>query len=191
MNEIFADPRVIKVFHGANMDIKWLQRDFGIYVVNLFDTYKGIQHLNRSPFTFASLLFRYTGEITDKEYQLADWRIRPLKEEMIKYARRDTHYLLYIYDCLRKDIIEEALKAGRPAVDDLKKVFEFSKETSLIVYHKPQTFNRQYHTLYGTQKHIWNDNRMELFTELWVNSLHISNGGTKRREKTTNQNRTY
>lgn len=33
-----------------------------------------------------------------KEYQLADWRIRPLPAELLKYAREDTHYLLYIYD---------------------------------------------------------------------------------------------
>ena len=37
---------------------------------------------------------------------MADWRIRPLTPEMIKYARRDTHYLLFIYDCLRKDLID-------------------------------------------------------------------------------------
>ena len=26
------------MLHGADSDIVWLQRDFGIYVVNLFDT---------------------------------------------------------------------------------------------------------------------------------------------------------
>lgn len=29
-----------QVFHGADNDILWLQRDFHIYVVNLFDTAK-------------------------------------------------------------------------------------------------------------------------------------------------------
>ena len=28
----------IQVMHGADKDITWLQRDFGIYVCNLFDT---------------------------------------------------------------------------------------------------------------------------------------------------------
>jgi len=37
----------------------------------------------------------------DKRLQLADWRIRPLTDELMHYARADTHSLLYIYDCLR------------------------------------------------------------------------------------------
>lgn len=51
------------------------------------------------------LLQGYCGVIADKKYQLADWRQRPLSEEMLKYAREDTHYLLYIYDMMRKDLI--------------------------------------------------------------------------------------
>lgn len=30
------------MFHGADNDVLWLQRDFHIYVVNLFDTAKVI-----------------------------------------------------------------------------------------------------------------------------------------------------
>ena len=40
LNEIFTNPKVIKVFHGAKCDIEWLQRDLSIYVVNMFDTGK-------------------------------------------------------------------------------------------------------------------------------------------------------
>ena len=39
LNEIFTDPKVVKVFHGAESDVVWLQQDFNIYVVNMFDTY--------------------------------------------------------------------------------------------------------------------------------------------------------
>jgi exosome complex exonuclease RRP6 len=33
-NDAFTDPRIVKVLHGANSDILWLQRDFGVYIVN-------------------------------------------------------------------------------------------------------------------------------------------------------------
>ena len=36
---VMADPSIVKVFHGAESDIVWLQQDFDIYVVNLFDSY--------------------------------------------------------------------------------------------------------------------------------------------------------
>ena len=38
LRHIFDDPTKVKVLHGADMDIPWLQRDFGLYIVNLFDT---------------------------------------------------------------------------------------------------------------------------------------------------------
>lgn len=38
LRPILDDPAKIKVLHGSDMDIQWLQRDFALYVVNLFDT---------------------------------------------------------------------------------------------------------------------------------------------------------
>ncbi|KAF5185827.1 Rrp6-like [Thalictrum thalictroides] len=38
LREVFKDPSKRKVMHGADQDIKWLQRDFGIYICNMFDT---------------------------------------------------------------------------------------------------------------------------------------------------------
>ncbi len=37
----------------------------------------------------------------NKQHQLADWRVRPLPEELLAYARSDTHHLLYIHDRLK------------------------------------------------------------------------------------------
>ena len=35
---IFDDPTLLKVLHGSDSDIVWLQRDFSLYIVNMFDT---------------------------------------------------------------------------------------------------------------------------------------------------------
>jgi exosome complex exonuclease RRP6 len=38
LRPIFADQSKVKVLHGSDYDIEWLQKDFGLYIVNLFDT---------------------------------------------------------------------------------------------------------------------------------------------------------
>lgn len=38
-----------QVFHGADSDIIWLERDFDIYIVNLFDTYHATNVLSKLP----------------------------------------------------------------------------------------------------------------------------------------------
>lgn len=107
LNELFANPAIVKVFHGASMDIHWLQRDLGLYVVSLFDTYHASKKLGFPKFSLAHLLETIAHFKTSKKYQLADWRIRPLTAPMIQYARADTHFLLYIYDILRNKLIEK------------------------------------------------------------------------------------
>jgi hypothetical protein len=37
-------------------------------------------------------------------YQLADWRVRPLPDDMLHYARADTHFLLAAADALRAEL---------------------------------------------------------------------------------------
>lgn len=105
LNNVFTDSKIVKVFHGSESDILWLQRDFGVFVVNLFDTFKASQYLEMAGNSLAYLLDFYCGLKIDKKFQLADWRIRPLTNEMIKYAREDTHYLLYVYDRMKNTIL--------------------------------------------------------------------------------------
>lgn len=38
LNSSFTNPKIVKVIHGADFDILWLQKDFGLFVVNMFDT---------------------------------------------------------------------------------------------------------------------------------------------------------
>lgn len=53
----------------------------------------------------------------------------PLPEEMVQYARADTHYLLYIYDCVRAQLLD--FNHGQPGL--LQCVWNKSKDISLKV----------------------------------------------------------
>ncbi|KAJ3907942.1 hypothetical protein F5879DRAFT_1007977 [Lentinula edodes] len=117
LNEVFTDPKITKVLHGAESDIVWLQQDFNLYIVNLFDTFHASKLLGFPRHGLANLLEMYCDFSPDKRYQLADWRIRPLPLEMLDYARSDTHFLLYIYDNLRNALLDRAVS---PSEDNLE-----------------------------------------------------------------------
>ncbi|ELP85248.1 exosome complex exonuclease RRP6, putative [Entamoeba invadens IP1] len=107
LNEPFTNPKIEKVFHGCDFDMVWLSYNFGLYVVNNFDSGQAARCLKLQHFSLKFLLEKYVGVEADKKYQLADWRIRPLTQEMINYARGDTHYLLYICDLMRNECLEQ------------------------------------------------------------------------------------
>ena len=43
LNIVTTDPNICKVFHGGQSDVNWLQKDFGVYLVNCFDTFFAAQ----------------------------------------------------------------------------------------------------------------------------------------------------
>lgn len=164
LNESFTDPKIVKIFHGAGMDVEWLQRDFGIYVVNLFDTGEASKLLGLARNSLAFLLKHYCNVETDKKYQLADWRIRPLPEAMKMYAREDTHYLLYIYNKMKEDLIN----LGNNQKNLLKAVFQRSKTIALRKYHKPLFTNVSYMALYKKNRKSFSPKQIHAFRLLYA-----------------------
>lgn len=131
LGPILTNPNIVKVMHGADSDIPWLQRDFGCYVVNLFDTGRASRTLSFPSAGLAYLLRKYAGVDPDKTHQLSDWRRRPLPEDMRAYAVSDTRYLLDIYDRLRVALQSH----GSPDVS-IVSVLDRSKQVCLIRYDK-------------------------------------------------------
>lgn len=169
LNESFTNPNIVKVFHGADCDILWLQRDFGVYVVNLFDTSRAAKLMKFAHLSLAFLMKHYCNFDPDKSYQLADWRERPLPLPMLQYARADTHYLLYIYDRLRNDLLARGGSNNKSTgIDLLKNVYARGREICLKRYEKPPFSDTSHLAVLRKTRSTFNAKQMFAFKELYA-----------------------
>ncbi|KAL0050003.1 hypothetical protein WJX82_002589 [Trebouxia sp. C0006] len=140
LRPIFADTSVLKVVHGGDNDVLWLQRDYHIYMVNVFDTEKACQALGRHQRSLAKLLDKYCQVTTDKSFQKSDWRVRPLSEAQQAYAQRDAHYLLYLAHVLYQELeAEDQLGSSQKGKSRVMQAWDKCQRVSLNLYHKPQS----------------------------------------------------
>nr|KJB84001.1 hypothetical protein B456_013G195500 [Gossypium raimondii] len=165
LREVFKDPMKKKVMHGSDKDILWLQRDFGIYLCNLFDTGQASRVLKLERNSLEHLLQHYCGVTANKEYQNADWRVRPLPDEMLRYAREDTHYLLYIYDLMRIKLLsmpKEPIHFDAPLVE----VYKRSSDVCMQLYEKELLMENSYLHIYGLQGAGFNAEQLAIVAAL-------------------------
>lgn len=154
LNLAFTDPKKIKVFHGAEHDVIWLQRDFGVYLVGMFDTHQAAMVLRLPGLSLKYLLMRYCQVNSNKKYQLADWRMRPLPAELIEYARMDTHYLLYIWRQMKIELTKDE------QTQNLVNVFENSRQICGATYNKEVMTETSHIPLYVRSKKQFNSQQM-------------------------------
>ena len=109
--EVLADPGVLKLMHGADYDLRVLDRDLGARVVRLADTQVAAQLLGEPQTGLAALVEREAGVTLDKRYQRADWGARPLPGELLAYAAGDTAYL----ELVRTRLAARLAELGRAA----------------------------------------------------------------------------
>lgn len=104
---VFADPRIRKILHGSDYDIRSLYRDFGIEVHSLFDTQIAARFLGLRETGLASLLQEKFNVSSDKKYQKKDWSQRPLPAPMLQYGVQDTFHLLPLAGILERELMEK------------------------------------------------------------------------------------
>eukprot|EP00262_Sarcandra_glabra_P006411 TRINITY_DN18691_c0_g1_i1.p1 TRINITY_DN18691_c0_g1~~TRINITY_DN18691_c0_g1_i1.p1 ORF type:complete len:729 (-),score=148.11 TRINITY_DN18691_c0_g1_i1:140-2080(-) len=165
LREAFKDPSKKKVMHGADRDIIWLQRDFSIYVCNLFDTGQASRVLQLERNSLEYLLLHFCGVTANKEYQNADWRLRPLPDEMLKYAREDTHYLLYIYDLMRGRLLSASTDSEN-GNDLLLEVYKRSYDICMQLYEKELLTDASYLHIYGLNGANFNSQQLAIVAGL-------------------------
>lgn len=111
LGSILANPAITKVLHGADYDLRILNRDFGFAVTNLIDTMVCAQLLGYEAIGLAALLKQHFNVDLDKSQQRADWAMRPLSSRMLEYAATDTRHLLPLSRTLRAEL-EQAGRWG-------------------------------------------------------------------------------
>jgi ribonuclease D len=112
--KFFADSTIVKIGHGIRgLDIPSLQRDFGIFVVNAFDTYEAATVLDLEGKGLATICAHYglqNSKLYDdlkRKYQATDWSRRPLTDPMILYGRYDVHYLINLRRLMMRDMVQQ------------------------------------------------------------------------------------
>lgn len=93
LRPVLEDPDVRVLMHGADYDIRLLDRDLGIRLRGLFDTQAAAAMLGSSALGLAALLEEHLDVRLEKKYQRADWARRPLPDAMLDYAASDTRHL--------------------------------------------------------------------------------------------------
>jgi ribonuclease D len=115
--EVLCDGRET-VLHGADYDVRCLQRQYGWRLPRLFDTMAAARRLGRTGLGLAALVEAQFGFRLSKAFQRADWGRRPLTPEQLTYAALDTHFLLPLHDVLAPEL------AARGAEDDARREFD-------------------------------------------------------------------
>lgn len=107
----FEDAGRQKILHGADYDVRLLQRDFSLVFRGLYDTSIAARLTGEPGTGLAALLEKYLGVVLDKSHQRADWSARPLSAPMRDYASADTRHL----EALAGILDANAQKLGRAA----------------------------------------------------------------------------
>ena len=132
LKPVLADSAIRKIFHAADYDIRCLARDFTIEISGLFDTMISSQFLGEEKFGLADVLRKYFGVELDKQYQRADWSVRPLSAGMIRYAAEDTCHLHRLVAELERQLIEK----GR--LDWVKEEFALLEKARFAEHNGPE-----------------------------------------------------
>ncbi len=130
---VFADPGILKIFHDAEFDVLMLKRSHAFEISAIFDTKVAVASLGYPTVGLAPLLKEFYGVTLDKKLQRSDWGKRPLTQEQLDYASKDTHYLLSLAEKLRKELHE------KPPLNCLEVAAECRRLAGLIP--ERRTFN--------------------------------------------------
>ena len=135
LKTVLENPEILKIVHGADYDLKLLQKEWKIFVFPAIDTqlvyqhlYPDQHHIGLKDLAIWSKALQNENDM-QKDLQHADWRLRPLPKEFIQYAQNDTFHLFEIWEFLKKilfkDVTSNQHEAFYTSKLQMQKVHEF------------------------------------------------------------------
>jgi ribonuclease D len=109
LGALFANPRVVKVFHACRQDIEIFLLKFGTIPTPLFDTQVAAMVAGfGDQVGYDTLVSSLAGGSIDKAHRFSDWQARPLSAAQITYAAADVTWLRLVYEALRDRLTRES-----------------------------------------------------------------------------------
>ena len=98
LKKLLANNKITKIFHSARQDLEIFYNLFNDLPENVFDTQIGVLPLGFDESSSLEKICKHLLAVKiDKEKQVLDWRIRPLTNAQITYAKNDVRYLIFLH----------------------------------------------------------------------------------------------
>jgi exosome complex exonuclease RRP6 len=106
------DPSITKIMHGSDNDLCVIKSVLKFSFLNFVDTARVDVEIRKQQNIrgLATLLKEYLGEYMSKDYQVSEWRIRPIPQSMLEYARKDSFVLPFLARVMLGVLPEERVK---------------------------------------------------------------------------------
>jgi ribonuclease D len=100
---ILADPAITKIMHSGRQDMEIFYHLAGVPPAPVFDTQVAAPLLGYADqIGYANLVREVLGVQLDKLHTRADWSLRPLTADQLRYAADDVIYLVEVYLALQQ-----------------------------------------------------------------------------------------
>ena len=139
LKEILEDKTIVKVFHNAKFDYKFIKHWGGIQVENIYDTYlaERVIHCGKQDhgYSLSKCVERYCGDTLDKETRnkFVNLSGAPFTVDQITYGAKDVVYLLDIREAQQVQLHTYELEMVSKLENKAVKVFAEIEYEGLMI----------------------------------------------------------
>jgi len=103
---LFENPSINKILYDVSFDLRILNTEYGCKPKNIYDTALVANLVGLKKTGLKDILEEFFGVEKVSKFQKADWTRRPIKQDMLSYAVKDSLYLIKLKHKLM-DLVKE------------------------------------------------------------------------------------